>query len=628
VSASNTVNEASYEIAEGKGVNGSNALAISSNSTVYGVRYIFDKAVDLKEGQAIYLDVAFGEKNTLKAVTAEARSALSGWATTAPVKGEALTTKEYTTLAFSQRDIVDAGLLQVYELRLKIEATSANKNNVVYLDNVRIYDPSADKTAPVVTTKSANTFTYTGDEAFKTAKFDYLEYSVTDEDYFTTLSIVSVKAPDGSDVAFDDNGFVPTVSGAYKVNFQAKDSAGNLSQITEAVYNVTVYTEKEDLYDELLKFDSPLSKNLFGFIDASHVEQEVEAGNVIVRISNFGGFNGTTDRSKNGIRLNLGGVYTLGEIGEIKISVKQNVNGTPVTSGDVDYMNGTGWLNVWANREAYTDKLLADGATTVTNAQLNAIALRSFQASAISASEYQTISISASQIAAIYETTGFTADTPLDVLSMAYTDGNTTNRVANLIIDKIEIVTKAELATKINEELKFNSSENISLLWKQNGTVAIEDDGLGNSVAAISYSGYGGANTSNINSNTIRISMGSIFTLGQISEIKIRLKQNATAGTSTSMNSNIWINRNELAHDTTNANNSTINNGFVKQFNAGSLSATEYSTVTITYDNISAKYATNGLSDATVLNTIAFGFTASGGRLAYLHIDSIEIVLK
>ena len=221
----------------------------------------------------------------------------------------------------------------------------------------------------------------------------------------------------------------------------------------------------------------------------------------------------------------------------------------------------------------------------------------------------------------------FNDNTPLNQLSIAYTAGNESNRIANLFIEEIKIITKTELAQILNEELKFNSSENLSLLWTDNGTKTIVNDGLGNSVAAISYSGYGGANSgANSNSNTVRISMGGVFTLGQISEIRIKVKQNTAAGTSTSMNSNIWINRNELTYDKSSTGN--INNGFVKQFNAGNLSATEYSTITITYENISAKYATNGLSDASKLNTLGFGFTASGGRLAYLHIDSIEIVLK
>ena len=218
----------------------------------------------------------------------------------------------------------------------------------------------------------------------------------------------------------------------------------------------------------------------------------------------------------------------------------------------------------------------------------------------------------------------FTEDTVLNTLTLGFAS---TSKAAVISIDSIEFNMKEDVLASLNEGLKFNSAEDLSLLWKANGSVAIDDDGLGNSVAAISYSGYGGANTSaNSNSNTVRISMGGVYTLGQISEIRIKIKKNDSAGTSTSMNSNIWINRNELAYDKTSTGN--INNGFVKQFNAGNLSSTEYSTIIISYANISAKYAMNGLSDDSLLNTLAFGFTASGGRLAYLHIDSIEIVLK
>ena len=218
----------------------------------------------------------------------------------------------------------------------------------------------------------------------------------------------------------------------------------------------------------------------------------------------------------------------------------------------------------------------------------------------------------------------FTEDTVLNTLTLGFASGS---KAAVISIDSIEFNAKADVLEAINEGLKFNSAKNVSLLWTTNGSVGIEEDGLGNSVAKISYSGYGGANTNaDSNSNTVRISMGGVYTLGQIAEIRIKIKQNASAGTSTSMNSNIWINRNELTYDKTNTTN--INSGFVKQFNAGSLSTTEYSTITISYANISAKYATNGLSDDSVLNTLAFGFTASGGRLAYLHIDCIEIILK
>ena len=382
------------------------------------------------------------------------------------------------------------------------------------------------------------------------------------------------------------------VTGSYNkgVNPSWTCACGHVENTTAAEYRKAV----NDIY----AFNSAFAKDLLTFDGAA---ADTALNDVVYVDGKLTNVKLDTTKDYSAATINIGGFYKVEDITSVTVNIT------------VDEPQTNTWLDAYLNHAA----AIGDNGKTTRPAT--------------SGSSYKTHNITNTGAASIVIEmsnvlldTNFTKDTVLNTLTLGFASNLKKGIIS---IDSIQFLTEADVLAALNEQLKFNSAADSSLLWTGNGSVAVTTDGNGNSVAAISYSGYGGANTNaNSNSNTVRISMGGTYKLGQVAEIKIKVKQNTSAGTSTVMNSNIWINRDKLTYDKSNTGN--ITNGYVKQFNAGNLSATEYSTVSITYDNISAKYATNGLTDETLLETIAFGFTASGDRLAYLHIDSIEIVLK
>ncbi len=593
------VGDSVFAIAENEGVNGSKALKITSNESVFGVRYIFDEKVELQDGQSLTLNIAMEQNTTISSITPELRMRSGMSLVGSSVTPSAFRNASYVTVGFSQTELITAGLVSAYELRLKIVASSASANNIVYLDNIRIYDISGDTTAPVITLEDTNGVTLLGNENYQKAKFGYLNYSIIDEDVFAKVSVLSVKDSNGADVDFDEEGFIPTVSGDYQVTVRAEDGAGNVSQSVVATYSITVCADEKEYVKAVYAFNASSSKDLLTFKGSS---AQTTFNNTVYSDGKLANVSISTTGTYSALTIDLGGFYKVEDIVNVTVNITVD---TPDTN--------SGWLDAYLNHAGVIDN----------NARTTRPAVSGSSYKAIQVTSVGKVSYVIEQ-ANILKDTAFTEDTVLDTLTLGFASSG---KSVVISIDSIDFVTEEDVLASLHKSLQFNSEDDASLLWKANGTAGIADDGQGNSVAKISYSGYGGANANaNSNSNTVRISMGGIYTLGQVSEIKIKIKQDEATGTSTSMNSNIWINRNELTYDTANTN--IINSGFVKQFNAGNLSSTEYSTITISYDNISAKYATNGLSDTTLLNTLAFGFTASGGRLAYLHIDSIEIVLK
>ena len=599
VNSNRVVAESDFDIATGKGVDGSNALKITSDAKTFGVRYIFDEKVALKDGQSLNFDIAIANNATITSIIAEIRMRSDAITASTTIPASSFSGSTYLTVGFAEKELVMAGLVACYELRLKVVASSVSANNIVYLDNIRVYDPAKDTIPPSITVEDTSVVTLKGSEKYQKAKFEHLSYSVVDEDPSATLSVISVKDSSGESVDFDEDGFIPTVSGDYEVTLQAKDKAGNESEKLTATYSIIVCEDGKEFAKNIYTFNASNSKDLISFVGGSAQTALGNTKHSDGKLTNVS--LSTTSGSYSALVIDLGGFYQVKDIENVTVNIT------------VDVPQTNTWLDAYLNHAA----------TIETNAKTTRPEVKNSSYKTAVVTNTGAISFVIDKESILLDS-NFTEDTVLNTLTLGFASGS---KAAVISIDSIEFNAKADVLEAINEGLKFNSAKNASLLWTTNGSVGIEEDGLGNSVAKISYSGYGGANTNaDSNSNTVRISMGGVYTLGQIAEIRIKIKQNASAGTSTSMNSNIWINRNELTYDKTNTTN--INSGFVKQFNAGSLSTTEYSTITISYANISAKYATNGLSDDSVLNTLAFGFTASGGRLAYLHIDCIEIILK
>ncbi len=359
--------------------------------------------------------------------------------------------------------------------------------------------------------------------------------------------------------------------------------------------------------DAVLKFDTDSSKNIFGII-SSLASQSVENGVAVVKISNFGGFNNNadgelTDRATSGIRLNLSGAYKLGEIGRIDIKLKQNVDALPNSDGVV---NGTDELRVWANRTEYTDKLIASGATLINNNQLNAIQLTSFKASDISATEYQTVSITSADIWNIYETTGFTADTSLNVLSMAYTNGGI-QRCANLLIDEIKIFSKAQVAQEMNSVYAFNDESCLSLISFGGSSATSVASGIAYENGTISNVKIGTTSGCYCYAN---ISLGGIFTVADLESITVNIETDANTST---VNDYIDV---LLNHSSFNDNASTADRP---------TSGTTRVSFTRKAGKISVTFtmANTGLTENTTLDKLSLAFSAGGKSALTFLIDSI-----
>ena len=373
-----------------------------------------------------------------------------------------------------------------------------------------------------------------------------------------------------------------------------------------------VITLKE--YDSaMLKFETQSSKNMFGII-SSLISQNVEDGNAVVKVSNFGGVNTSngvsSDKATSSFRLNLSGAYKLGEIARIDIKVKQNVNGTPDANG---VLNSSDFLRVWANREEYTQPIIDSGVAVTSsewNNKLKAVQLTSFQASALPTTEYKTISISAQNISAIYAETGFTAETPLNVLSMAYTDGSN-GRIANLLIDEIKIVTKADIAQEMNTIYEFNDASCLDLMsFGASSASTVKAgvtwaDGKINNVKIGTTSGcYCYAN----------ISLGGIFKVADLESITINLETASNTATNSDYIDVL------LNHSSFNSNGSTANRPTSGTSRVSFTRAPGKISVTLTKEGILKNTA---FTSDTTIEMLSLSL-ASGGKAALtFSIDSI-----
>lgn len=597
VNSNKVVGESTFEIAEGKGVNGSNALKISSNEKVFGVRYIFDEKVALKDGQSLNFDVAIEGNGTITSIIPELRTVSGISLVGSSIPASSFVANTYLTGGFAESELVMAGLVACYELRLKIVASSVSENNIVYLDNIRIYDPSDDKTAPIVTVENTNGVTLVGNEKYQKAKFAHLNYSVTDEDPFASISVVSVKDGFGAEVAFDQEGFVPTANGDYTVTLQATDEAGNLSESVTATYSITVCEDEKEYANSIYTFNFSNSKDLISFVGSWAQNSLSSTKYADGKLTNIN--ISTTSGSYSALVIDLGGFYQVKDIENVTVNIT------------VDVPQTNSWLDAYLNHAATIEANAKTTRPEVKNSSYKTAVMT------------KTGSISfVIDKASILLDANFTEDTVLNTLTLGFASAS---KAAVISIDSIEFSTGLT-TTDLAQKLQFNSSNSTSIVTGgKNTTIAsgsytsgdttVEFTGLQSTVNSGTYASAG--------EELLAISLGDFYKVSQIESITIELT--ATLISSSTGNLGVYLNDGYVYDESKHYMTGT---GHFQNINITSKTPLKY-TVTITQEKIKSVLVNNEtvFNDDTVLSRLVFGWRAQP-RSAEINIDSIEIVLK
>ncbi|MDR0426429.1 MAG: carboxypeptidase-like regulatory domain-containing protein [Clostridiales bacterium] len=372
-------------------------------------------------------------------------------------------------------------------------------------------------------------------------------------------------------------------------------SAGGAQIVTMNLDSITVVTREEAAatYPALWTFDSvdALSIVSGGLGDAAAIDPDEEAEDGYALTRKFG----FSDSAMRPLAVQLGAIWTVGEIAEIQIRYRlTDIEASIATYWPRFSFNGTAW-NV-DNGAGFTitarpGQDMADYATLVMT-----------QASLLDKYPYLTPETALSQI----------------MLSSGGTHGTLSTAILHL--DSITVVTRAERQAQYSALLTFSDEDALSIVTGGMDTPAIvPDEKAEDGFAMTRKFGHPGGGVT----RPLVVQLGSAWTVGEIAEIRFRyrLTDIATGGATT-----FWprFYFNDTAWDNT-SQNGNGGNGITLTATVGQDMA-DYVTLVITQAYLLDMYGY--LTTETALSRIGLlgPMNGSGFNTAVMNLDSITIV--
>ena len=320
-----------------------------------GALYIFDEPLKASDFNQVITKIAVPENNTITSITIALMSNAAYDPAYLPIKtimSYELTPGEWMEIGYTaeeQRAL--AAEHGVVGISIIIKATEYSANNIVYVDQITMYDINSDTVAPTGTFEAIDLDVVEGQEIGK----DYIFADLTDDkDPMPTFMLLGVVNPNGTELAITNGKFVPDVSGTYTYKVKATDYAGNLSEMYEVPVTITVSDPDDYNY---LNFGPSSMAVVSDYTDnrTTHNDKPTAEGGIAIERS----------ESKNAIivdeeasdkfvlestinmNTHIGGVTIdvntgrlISEIHEIRIRVKVEAN------------SGGNWLRVYFNNYA------------------------------------------------------------------------------------------------------------------------------------------------------------------------------------------------------------------------------------------------------------------------------------
>ena len=367
-------------------------------------------------------------------------------------------------------------------------------NSKIRIDSVTVHVIPPDTDAPELTVPTQTKLVLKTGDSVDLTKLGIAVTDATDPSPFWTV----VSLTDGTDpvTVTDEKTFVPTAAGTYTLTVRGEDNSGNVSEdktvtLALSVFDVTDAAQKAAYYTELFKFDSSSSLGL-AIAWPDNFPPEMVADTDATGGMALQSWFMTGKEATGNLRIDLGGLYTVGEIESITVRfrlVKQLLTPEATVEPSLSlYLNNNisqnanvshiGWKNGADANAQYVD-LTVTGQTMLDR--------------------------------------NIPATERLDSLLFWTSDYTNNGRIR---IDGISIALKPT-AAEYNEWLKFESAESLRLTvaTKAEYECAIVDDSTATGGKALKSKLFDAGTH-----GALRIDLGGIYTVSQIEKITIRMK--------------------------------------------------------------------------------------------------------
>ncbi len=486
-------------------------LMVRPNVTNDGFTYYFDNTVLVKETDSIYVNMARASEKVEGISFYAINSAQKQFLITQASFGQT-TAQMYQTFVLScdkiLASITDGKIIGIaVSVRINEKATDA----FVAVDEITYYDATKDNDNPEVGAYTQQTLSALEGNG---VDLRVLPIPVTDEsDKAAYWQVQSLRTAGGQSITLTDGYiFTPTAGGAYSLGVQAIDHAGNTSDVKTLTFTIDYYplSQKKEYYLRELSFDSISSVSLVSGIEVSQVSDSDCAGGKGVQ----GSF-ARDDKALGKLTIDLGGVYTVGEIEKVVIRYK-------VVSGPAQSANM--WYRLHVNNE------------TDDNKRLKPVFSFANTSMAMPTSGFETITINRTAFTAAAGQGPELAET--DTLNSLYfwysnwqgSDGSK----MTLIIDSVEITEKYVFNTT---DLEFNSAASLNLIEEGYNTELV-DLGNGNKALQATICQWWDGHAR----NNLKINVGGQYKVSEIESLEISYKVSAVENPSSGLYWNIHLN--------------------------------------------------------------------------------------
>lgn len=242
----------------------------------------------------------------------------------------------FKRIAIAGKDILNAGITDLRYLRFDITVSSVGKQAALYIDEISLYDDSADDDLPEIVSKT--NAVYSGLEGSLSVDISSLDIQVKDEsDPTAEWFIIALKDPNGVDITREiaNDKFSPRESGEYKLSVKAKDLAGNVSsEETVITIAVTIYTQKLEYYKAAWQLNDLSALQI---VTGAEVRRE-DLGNENYAISGLIKHDDFAPIGRQDLTIDMGGIYRVKEIESIAIRYRY-LNDAKAADGTYISMN-------------------------------------------------------------------------------------------------------------------------------------------------------------------------------------------------------------------------------------------------------------------------------------------------
>lgn len=573
-------------------------LMVRPNVTNDGFMYYFDNTVLVKETDSIYVHIARASVRVEGISFYAVNSAQKQFLITQASFGQT-TAQTYQTFVLPCDKIL-ASITdgKIIGIAVSVRITEKATDSFVAVDEITYYDATKDNDKPEVGAYTQQTLSALEGNG---VDLRVLPIPVSDEsDKAAYWQVQSLRTAGGQSITLTDGYiFTPTAGGAYSLGVQAIDHAGNTSDVKTLTFTFDYYplSQKKEYYLRELSFDSISSISLISGIEVSQVSDSD-----CVDGKGIQGSFARDDKASGKLTIDLGGVYTVGEIEKVVIRYK-------VVSGPAQSANM--WYRLHVNGETDDNKSLKP-AYSFANTSL-----------AMPTSGFETITINRTAFtAAAGQGPGLAETDTLDSLYFWYSNwqGSDGSKMT-LIIDGIEI---AERYFFNATDLEFNSEASLNLIEEGYNTELV-DLGDGNKALQFDLSQwYSGGTRYNL-----KINLGATYQVKDIDNVVISYKVQAVTTTAPGMYWNIHLNTNGSYTDV------AYENRLTGIGDTTFVTTTAFKQITLTDAGASGNSLTGNtvggvlLSQDDYLENLFFCVNGSGTEnVATLQIDYIKINLK